>query len=297
MTLPTFIIAGASKSGSTSLWMYLKKHPQVCITPYRATRFFTQDLGYFDGGDESGPLLSGRYSKGVKWYESLFRDCIGADAIGEITLSYMSTSDSPGLIHQTIPDVRLLFILRNPVDRIYSHYWEERKGGLNLPDFKTLVETEHPRFRRYLYVSSYHLHLALYNDIFPPEQIFVFLFDDLQEDTRNLVNRIYQAIGVDSNFVPPNIDTRFNPAGLNRIDLIQRWMNSSIIQKLSTEMPLWLYKFLGSIRQRVINFNTVTTRYPPMEPEIREKLISELDSSITFVEQYLDRPIPSWRMG
>lgn len=295
MTLPTFIIAGASKSGSTSLWMYLKAHPQICITPYRATRFFTQELGLADGGVENGPLLSGRYAKGLNWYQSLFQECQGADAVGEVTLSYMASSDAPKRIYQIIPDVSLLFILRDPVDRMYSHYWEERKGGLDLPDFETMVEENHPRYQRYSFVSSYHLHLTRYLEIFPSRQISVYLHDDLREDSLGVVHRMYEAVGVDASFTPSNIDTRFNPAGITRVAWLQRMMHSSAAMKLSTEMPLWLYQALQGMRQRLIRLNTLTVGYPPMRPELRGKMVAGMDDSITYVEQLLSRSLPSWR--
>ena len=295
--LPTFIIAGASKSGSTSLWMYVKEHPEICMTTFREPRFFSNEPGFADGGGGglSGPYQSGRFQKGLEWYQSLFRFCDVSKAVGEISLSYMSAVDAPGLMRQIIPKVKLLFILRDPVDRLYSHYWEERKQGWDWPEFEVMLEEQHPRFRYYMYVSSYHLHLARYFEIFPKEQIFIFLYEDMRLNPQKFMREVYQAIGVEPDYQPESLETRFNPAGRVKSAWFQRLLRNHAIMTMSMDLPPWLYNWLGEIRRKLVALNMNIEPYPPLRRELRQQLVAELTDGIEHLEKYLDRVPTSWR--
>ena len=127
--LPTFIIAGAGKSGTTALWAYLNQHPEICMSRIKEPMFFTNLLGYRQGGSIEAPVYEGRYKSGLEWYEKLFAKCCQKRALGEASTAYMYAKDAAGLIKKTLPEVKLIFLLRNPVDRLYSNYWQERKYG------------------------------------------------------------------------------------------------------------------------------------------------------------------------
>ena len=163
MSLPTFIIAGAPKCGTTALWNYLNEHPEVCMARIKEPRFFSQMPGELDKKTiGSGPLRSGYFNRGINWYQSLFDSCQQLKARGEASTYYFSAIDSPILIESLIPKVRLIFILRDPVKRLYSHYWQEYKLGLGMPSFEDMVRDNHPRFQYYSYVSSYKINLVFF---------------------------------------------------------------------------------------------------------------------------------------
>ena len=281
--LPTFIVAGAGKSGTTALWEYLKAHPEVCMASIKEPYFFSQE----------GP--SGRFSKGLNWYQGLWKDCQGQKAFGEITPAYMVRSDTPALIHKTIPNVRLIFVLRDPVDRIYSLYWFSRQGGEPLPDFPLFFQERHPKLERFIYTSSYQIHLNRYLDVFPREQIQVLLYDDMGQDLAAFMRRVYAYIGVNPNFMPPNLGQRYNVRRGAIYPQLQRRVRRLGPKIMRLDMPEWLFNLLKQSRKTFWSMNTRRIDYPPMPPEIRSALVSELAKTIDFIEMYLERPLPTWR--
>src|SRR5437764_7156012 len=111
--LPNFFIIGAMRSGTTSLTRYLNAHPDVFVAPGKELHFFDQ-----------------RFDRGLDWYRDCFERAAGQRAIGEATQSYMYDAEAMTRLAVTVPKARLLAILRNPVDRAWSHYWLNRALAL-----------------------------------------------------------------------------------------------------------------------------------------------------------------------
>ncbi|HUE84637.1 MAG TPA: sulfotransferase [Vicinamibacterales bacterium] len=129
MKLPTFLIGGAQKSGTTTLHHYLSAHPDIFI-PRRP-----QELHFFD--------FDPNYVRGVHWYASHFTSATPAHrAIGQTSPLYLYAPDAPERIAALLPDVKLIFIRRNPVDRAFSHYWHAIKKGRKTLDFETALAME-----------------------------------------------------------------------------------------------------------------------------------------------------------
>ncbi len=292
--LPTFIIAGAQKSGTTSLWYYLKAHPQVCMAAKKEPNFFNPAIGCGEHPDGRAPRYPGCYGKGLDWYQSQFPGCENARAVGEASTPYMSDDGAAELIHQHLPQVKLVFILRDPATRAFSNYWQEIKEGWKLPDFAEMAAQRHPALQRYLYVSAYHLHLKRYLGLFPQGQIGVFLYDDLEQEPEGLVRRLYRFIGVEETFVPPNLGQMYNQKSVIRYRKINqilaamayRW-NFAFQQK----PPGWMSK----MALLMIKINSQPVARPKMPVEWRAAFIQELYPAIEFVEEYLGRRLPAWR--
>jgi hypothetical protein len=232
---------------------------------------------------------------GLDWYQSLFRTCSGAKAVGEVSPAYMSRQDSPGLIHKVLPDVLLIFIFRDPVSRLYSQYWYQRQEGAHLPDFETLVQQRHPQFERYLYNSSYHLHLDRYLRYFSRQQILVLLNDDLRQNAGAFMSCIYRVIGVDPKFTPSNLNTRYNQARQVKIAWLQRLMKAMGPQIMRKDLPDWLFRFLQVSRKKIWALNTVDKENPPLPAALRSVLLPEFLETIEYLEKWLDRSLAPWR--
>ncbi len=293
--LPTFIIAGAGKSGTTSLWNYLKAHPEICMARIKEPGFFTKSLGRDQGRGENAPSRSGKFDKGFPWYESLFINCQGKKAFGEASTMYMYSEDAPTLMKRYIPDVKLIFLLRDPVDRAYSQYWQEKKTGWDLPDFDIIVSQQHPRLSNYLENSSYKKHLQRYFDCFPQEQIMILLFEDLIQDALETFNKVSSFIGVRSDFVPPNIHEKFNVAAQSRWLWLQRVMRVLSDSPLKEKIPSLFMSILNYGNHRLIKWNRVPRQYEPMSYGVRSKLITELMNDIEFVESLLQVSLGHWK--
>ena len=137
--LPDFLIVGVQKCGTTSLYNYLVRHPLV----YPARK---KELGYFDR----------RYGNGIRWYRSqfpsifrkiLFKHILGHASFltGEASTGYILYPHALRRIAQTLPDVKVILSLRNPVDRAYSHYQHTASIGREKLSFPDALEKEHER--------------------------------------------------------------------------------------------------------------------------------------------------------
>src|SRR5262245_44057756 len=132
--LPNFFIVGAPKAGTTSLYEYLRRHPQVYMSPVK-------EPNYFSYADTVAQNLYHK-EKGIEqWdeYVKLFEASNGAHAIGEASVSYLFYPEVPRRLNEKFPDARIIIVLRNPVDRAYSHYYMEHKLGYVRESFDDIV--------------------------------------------------------------------------------------------------------------------------------------------------------------
>jgi hypothetical protein len=196
--LPGFIIIGAQKSATRWLRVNLGRHPEI----YAAT----SELGYFD---HKSRLARG----GVGWYRAQFSEFGGKPVVGEATPGYLMWRNSPGLvasrIHELLPDVRLIAVLRDPVDRANSamihHIKQER-----LPPSSTLREMVRrmpPEHDRLGLVTGgwYAASLAPFRRRFG-EKLLVLLYDDVKNDPAGVYEKALGYLGVDTKFQPPELN-------------------------------------------------------------------------------------------
>jgi hypothetical protein len=192
--LPNFLLIGAMKAGTTSMYHYLRAHPQVFMPSFKAPEFF------------AGKALSGR---GVEWYRRLFAD-VGPEAvaIGEASNVYTKFPQYPGVperIAGLIPDVRLLYIVRDPVARIRSHYQTRvAEGAEKLPLEEALATNS-----IYLDYSRYALQVDRYLEHFAPEQLLVVTAEGLRSHRDEVMAQVYGFLGVDTTTRPEDLDREF----------------------------------------------------------------------------------------
>jgi hypothetical protein len=194
---PTFIIAGAPRSGTTWLYHLLDRHPDVFMAkPVRPEpKFF---------------LVDELYARGLDYYvDTWFAGADAYPAAGEKTTNYLESARAAERIHADLPDVRLVFILREPAHRAYSNWAWSRMNGMETEDFETALGLEdqrqqtldaklryarpHAYFSRGLYASM----LQPYVDRFPAEQLLVVKFDGIVRDPGALATRLHRFIGVE----------------------------------------------------------------------------------------------------
>jgi hypothetical protein len=184
MTLPNFLIIGVAKAGTTSLYHYLKQHPQIYMSPVKEPRFF----GMGDGPPH--PAYRGGYAPGTVTsraaYEALFKGVVGEYAIGEATPSYLWWPKAAQQICTQLPDARLIACLRQPADRAYSSFLTCVRAGLEpCTNFARALREEEKRFAAnanpslfYTQRGLYYPQIKRYFDLFPRQQIRIYLYDD-----------------------------------------------------------------------------------------------------------------------
>jgi len=193
-TLPDFLLIGAMKCGTTSLYHYLRDHPQIFMPAIKAPEFFAEE---------------GNWGRGIAWYRRQFEGA-GADvvAIGEASNVYTKFpryQGVPARIAQHIPRARLVYVVRDPIDRIRSHYQTRLTEGTERAPIGRAVR-ENPIYVDY---SRYAMQLDRYLDHFPREQLLVITAEDLRGDRLATIRAVYAFLGVRHDHMPGDLDRVF----------------------------------------------------------------------------------------
>ena len=192
--LPTFIVIGAMKGGTTSLFHYLDEHPQVHMSPLKEVDFFVEEINW---------------DRGIDWYARQF-DGAGPNtkAIGEastIYTKYPQHRGVPGRIRAHLPDVRLIYVVRDPIERMRSHFQHRALVGSERRPLAEALEAD----PSYIDTSRYGMQLERYLEHFPREQIHILTSEDLRSSRAETLRGVFGFIGVDQSFVPPSIEREF----------------------------------------------------------------------------------------
>lgn len=191
--LPTFIVIGAMKAGTTSLYHYLRSHDQIFMSRIKELDFFVEEKNW---------------SRGFDWYRRQFHSSGGYRARGEASTLYSKWPEYDGVperIAGILPGVSLIYVVRDPITRMRSHYQHRVMIGAETapPDVALL---ENPT---YLATSRYGMQLERYLGHFPREQILIVTSEALRSDRRATVEGVYDFLGVDSSRMPDVIGTEF----------------------------------------------------------------------------------------
>ena len=128
MTLPTFLIIGTMKGGTTSLHRYLRQHPEVFMPERKELNFFLDEYA----GPPIDPPEERNWSRGITWYERQFAGAEDERAVGEASANYSRYPTYPGVaerIAKIVPEMKLIYLMRNPIDRVLSHYLHDFAKG------------------------------------------------------------------------------------------------------------------------------------------------------------------------
>ncbi len=286
MTLPSFIIVGVAKAGTTSLYRYLDQHPQVFMSPVKETNYFAcEDAipGNWTGiGDAPHPR---RFRiKTLKDYEALFSGVKEEIAIGEASPVYFCSPTAPQKIRATIRDVKIVVILRNPADRAFSGYMMRvRRGAADINMEKHLTPTSH-----HVTEGFYHDRLARYFDVFPKENIKICVFEEFKKHPERILTDLFEFVGVSSSFVP-DTSVRFNSGAVPKIKILNRmFFHSGAIRLAQSILP----KKLQNAARKLRDTNLMS---PPRFPtELRAELLSFYREDIRNLETLLGRDLAIW---
>lgn len=226
--LPAFIIGGAAKSGTSTLHAMLDLHPDIYI-PDRELYYFSiddyeQHPEFFiqASGGWIAPDWVGRREEYLAWYRSFFRSAGPGAVIGEDSTSYLPSARAAGRIRELLPDVKLIFLLRDPTSRTYSQYWHDLRVGRITDDFeRTLRYAPGTLLQRSRYLEQ----VSRYLDLFPREQLKFLLFEDLVSHPEPMLADVSAYVGVDPPPAAREIATHRNPARVPRSIRLQLLRN------------------------------------------------------------------------
>jgi hypothetical protein len=290
--LPKFIIGGGMKCGTTSLHFILNHHPKIFI-PQEEPHFFTID------DFEQNPDFFLRLSDGwhfwdfdknltecFPWYVNFFKPAHPDQIIGEDCVSYLSSSKAPARIASILPDVKLIFLLRDPVQRTYSQYWHWVKTNRAIYSFEETLQFSPGHL---LQRSLYKNHMEEYLKYFSSSQIKVVIFEDFIQNTQLVIDEVCKFIGLQESIKIDKLKTHTNQALVPRNYLLQLFVNTVLKTRISGRK--YLSYHLPNSNQRLhpktlsnvnlilqkVNF-TQKKPYPSMNTDTRY-----------FLEQYFSK--------
>jgi hypothetical protein len=247
--LPTFIIAGAMRSGTSSLNSYLRDHPEVAVSRPKEVHYFDVN---FDLGQE--------------WYLGHFEGSEHATAVGEATPDYLYDLEAPGRIAAVVPGVRILLLLRDPAERAYSHYWHNVAVGKESLGFEEALAAEPERIAggdearaAYSYVDRgrYGPQVERLLSVIPAGQVLAQTFDDLTSDPVAVFRRTCAFIGVDPASEPASLGEQVNAFTRYR---------SPAVRNAAKVLPKRLRDAVGRVNR------VESSEYEPLTPAMRERV-------------------------
>lgn len=293
--LPNFLVIGAGRSGTTSLYEYLREHPEVFMSPVKEANYFAFPEGHQPERGPGGVLVRRGAVSTLAEYEALFADAGDARAIGEASPRYLRTPEAPARIDALLPDVRLVAILRDPVERAYASYLGLRRDGLEpQPTFEDALRDDERRqregwpFSGLVDAGLYHRHLSRYYERFPPERIRVYLHDDLRADAAGLVRDLLSFLGVDPDFSPDTARVHGRTGVVRNRVLGELWSRSRRVRDgLGPVMPR---RVSEGVRRWVLR----DLERPQVAPATRAQLIPVFRPDVLALEELIGRDLSAW---
>ena len=315
MTMPNFLIIGAGKGGTSSLYAYLKQHPQIYMSPVKETNFFALEGEKLDfRGPGADTRINSWSVNDIESYRALFNDVKDEKAIGEASPLYLYSAKAPERIKYYIPDVKLIAILRNPADRAYSAYlWllgqktyspkldlavEAGQGREPIVDFAKALEAEETRIQNhwewiwhYKNMGFYYNQLQRYFNLFSREQIKIYLYEDLKSNSVGLLHDMYSFLGVDDSFKPNTSEKH----AASYIPPKSKALNEFLLK--NNPFKDFIRNFIpANIRQplsaKVYRKNMAQPQH--LSPKIKQQLIETYREDILQLQDLLKRDLSSW---
>ena len=277
--MPNFLIIGDSKAGSTSLYSYLRQHPEVYMpSELKELRYFAFDK------DNSYQVRAGStHVRNLTDYLAYFENCGNAKAIGEASPNYLRSPGAAQRIRDQIPGVKLIVCLRHPAERLHSLYQMHYRDRLTKQPFDEYLFSQNAMWIK---GNFYWPDLSSYFQCFDREQIHVILFDDLKSSSDTVIKNVYSFLGVDTSFVPDL--TPQNTGGMPNSDLLYRFVlgSKNLLRKLGTP-PAGLRRAWSRMRNKLL----VQTE---IDPQIRRKILEVCKDDILRTQELIQRDLSMW---
>lgn len=300
--LPTFLLIGAAKSGTTSLYKYLKQHPQIFMSGLKEPNYLAfgdSDIAF--GNPKDNKFLNRVTVKDLPSYARLFASATDQRAIGEASGSSLYMPGAHRRIRQLLPAVKLIAVLRDPVERAYSQFRYYRGLGAEpVRRFERAVSLEARRVEQqwapyWFYIANgfYHRQLRPFVDTFGADRMRVYLYDDLVTRPREMIADIFRFLDVDDGF-HVDLATRHNVSevALNRIPdalkAIIPWWHA--IEPCAPPRVRSAIKTFGrDLLRRNIGSG------PPIRSEFRKQLQAVFREDTARLQDLIGRDLTSWQ--
>ena len=278
MTLPNFLIVGAQKSGTTTLYDILDMHPEVNMSIIKETNYFISDK---------------KYIQGLKLYSSFFlKYPLLIKLIAENSPGYMNNLRIPEKIYNDIGDVKIVMILRDPVKRAYSQYWDNRrhlKETLSESEIinRYLTDKYNSKSRGYFSRGVYIKYIEEYLKYFKRSDIHIMIFEELIDNPKKELKKLYNFLGIDDS---------------DKLLYLSKYSNSSMIwnnkfYKFFLQNPKY-NKYINKHLRRIFFFGKKQKYNYPLPSGANLKILQNFYKPWNIkMELFLDKKLDYWKLS
>jgi hypothetical protein len=287
---PNFLIVGAAKAGTTSLWHWLRRHPQVFMPGLKSPSFFVHGYGMTD----------------QEKYFSLFEAGRGKTCVGEASTAYLAAPESPQWIYDRLGRVKIIILLRNPVERAYSMYrWFAMEGYEPLESFEEALAQEDWRMASHSFRKSclptvhdyFYFHSGLYREqverylnVFGRDSVKICLFDELKNDPAAVCTDVCRFLEISPSHGPA--------LGKQNISVLPR---SIALQFRLRKMRIRTRYIFGIFGRAVtgwlalaMKINKARGGKKPLSPAVRAQLVERYRPSVEQLAELIGRDLSHW---
>ncbi len=283
--LPNFFIVGTQKGGTTSLKYYLELHPEVYIHSQKECKFFVR---------------SDLYANGFSFFKKYFYSCKEQKAIGLVDPDIMFFEEALERMKQCIDfsSAKFIFILRDPVERAFSHYLMTYRRGLEPLSFEEAIEKEDERLSKggffekmhYSYVSRgfYLRQIKRFLPYIKRSQMLFLLTEELKKDPLNTLKKIFEFLNVSSNFIPPNINVQYHKATVPKsVSLLRAMKSKNKIKKVIIRLLIPSSRIRRSIYEFIDRLNQTERIDIVLKEDIKRRLAKIYESENKNLSEFL----------
>ena len=282
-----FFIVGAPKAGTTSLYHYLSEHPQVEMSSQKEPDYFSDKAIH-----EQGMYYGKNRVNTLDKYESLF---VQKESVvyGEASVSYLFYENVAEDIKKYNPNAKIIIMLRNPIERAFSHYLMDYRLGLISDSFENIIakkskhKNAHLFYQQYIEVSKYATQIQRYLDFFEKESILFIDYEDFKKNVSKTVDKVYDFLNISTEFAA-DINTKYNTFTMPKNKVIRLIYSFVFLRKILTFLfPIYLVKNI-----RVLLFKT--DKKPELLKETRSQLRIIFNDDIKKLEEVLAKNYSKW---
>jgi len=284
---PNLFLVGAAKAGTSSLYAHLARHPEVYMAPMKEPHYFSR----IHPDPRLAPFFP--YIDDEESYLRLFADATSERFLGEASTSYFWDETSAWAIKRASPEAKIIVMLREPVARAYSHYWNDVREGFERRSFRQAIneELEDGTRERGWGVSSLYVECGLYAEQVLryvrafPESVALLFFEDFVADTHGELTRVLAFLEIDTQAAFVEGGAR-NPFALPRGALSAKVIGSGRVRSIVRRVvPRTMRAYARSLL-------LVQTPKPPVDPDVAALLHEVFRPDVRALQALLDRKVP-----
>ena len=281
MRLPDFIIIGGQKCGTTSLHQYLQQHPDIAMSKWKELQFFAD------------PKV---WDRGLKWYASNFE--FSEALTGEASPQYSwqpFAAEAPKRMHSVVPGAKLIYIVRDPIDRVLSQYSDYLHQSWEELELDVLIRNFAKRPNLYLEPSRYYSQIEAYLKYYKAESLRVWTMEDLSAEPLRVMKEIFAYLGVDSSFTSDDWTRPRNPQqGKRRPHALVRMLMTK-----GARPERWVRErfpaFMEQPLVRLIHRTGTPIERPQLNPEQEAIMLDIFRDDVRKLRDYTGLTLANWR--